>query len=123
MSSLPIPKVSAEQLYFVGGVIVLGVLYLAARNSMKVIDTVSAFGESVNPLSQNNMFYRGSNAVGRAIFGDDFQSWGFWLYDALNPDDLEKAPAVTNPNPSPVDLNQQSFDQLSSDPFGAWLKK
>ena len=122
MSNLPIPKVSAEQLYFVGGVIVLGVLFLAARNSMKVIESVSAFGEAVNPISQNNIFYRGSNAVGRAIFGDDFTSWGVWMYDALNPDDLEQAPARTNPNPSPVDLGQQSFDQLSNDPFGAWLK-
>ncbi|MGL6080095.1 hypothetical protein [Methyloversatilis discipulorum] len=122
MSNLPIPKVSAEQLYFVGGVLVLGVLFIAARNAVKVVDTVSAFGEAVNPISQNNIFYRGSNAVGRAIFGDDFQSWGFWLYDALNPDDLESTPAATNPNPSPVDLGQQSFDQLQNDAFGAWFK-
>jgi hypothetical protein len=122
MSTLPIPKVSAEQLYFVGGVIIIGALWIAARNAGKVIDSVTAFGEAVNPISQNNVFYRGSNQIGKAIFGDDFQSWGFWLYDALNPDDLDQRPASVNPNPSPVDIGAQSFDEIKNDPFGAWFK-
>lgn len=122
-SSLPIPKVSTEQLYFIGGVIVLGVLFVAVRNGAKAVEAVSAFGESINPVSHNNIFYRGSNAIGRAIFGDDFQSWGYWAYDALHPDDLDEKPAVTNPNPSPVDLGDQTFDQLKNDPFGAWFLK
>lgn len=121
-ANLPIPKLSAEQVYFVGGVLVLGVLFIAARNAQRVVDSVSAFGEAVNPISSNNIFYRGSNQLGKSLMGDDFVSWGYWLYDALNPDDLDARPATTNPNPSPVDIGQQSFDSIRNDPYGAWFK-
>lgn len=41
---------------------------------------------TINPASDQNIVYRGVNAVGGAISGDDSWSLGSWIYDVFNPE-------------------------------------
>lgn len=52
----------------------LGALYLVnrARSAGGLLDSVGAIGEAINPVSRNNLAYRGVNAAGAAITGRDF---------------------------------------------------
>lgn len=69
------------------GVLVGGlVLYwIATRVASKASDTAAAVGAAVNPASDQNLAYRGVNAIGSAITGDPSWSLGSWLYDVFNP--------------------------------------
>jgi len=44
-----------------------------------------AVGDAVNPTSDTNLAYRGTNAVGAVLTGDASFSLGSWLYDQFNP--------------------------------------
>jgi hypothetical protein len=61
-------------------VIVLGYL------GKKSLAAAQSVGEAVNPVSPNNIFYRGANAVGGAVSGDSSFSLGGWIYSATHPD-------------------------------------
>lgn len=56
----------------------LGAAWLA-RN--QVTAGVKAVGEAVNPVSRENVFHKGVEAVGVAVSGDPNFSLGGWLYD------------------------------------------
>jgi len=58
---------------------------------------LGAIGTAVNPTSDQNIFYRGTNAVGAAVTGKDSFSLGSWLYD------LTHADANLAGNPKPPD--------------------
>jgi hypothetical protein len=67
----------------VGGVAV----YLITKHLLPKV------GEAVNPLSDQNLAYKGTNAVGAALTGDPSWSLGSWLYDRFNPPYDPNAPA------------------------------
>lgn len=48
-------------------------------------EAVKAVGNAVNPVSDQNVFYRGTNAVGEAVTGDPHFTLGGWVYDVLHP--------------------------------------
>lgn len=60
---------SKQDLFWIGAGAALVVLAMAARGAQ-------AAGEAVNPLNNDNIFYRGINAVGdRLDDGGDNDSW------------------------------------------------
>lgn len=48
----------------------------------------SAVGTAVNPTSDQNLAYRGVNAVGATVSGDPSFSLGSWAYDVAPPESL-----------------------------------
>lgn len=63
-----------------GAIILLYVL--GKREASK---TAIAVGEAVNPVSDQNVFYRGVNAVGATLTSDENFNLGGWIYDKVNP--------------------------------------
>lgn len=69
--------------YLVMAAAVVG-LYLFAKREATA--AAKAVGEAVNPVSQDNIFNRGANAVGGAVTGRDW-SVGSQLYDWFGSDE------------------------------------
>ncbi len=67
-------------LILVGGALVLG--YWATKKAAEGVHDVA---QAVNPLNNNNIFYRGTNEIGSVITGDNNFNLGVWIYDALHP--------------------------------------
>lgn len=78
-------KISQNQALIIA-LIVLAVLWYLKKQAG---DAVAAVGTAVNPTSDQNLAYRGVNGVGQAISGDDDWSLGSWMYDVMNPDQME----------------------------------
>lgn len=51
-------------------------------------------GAALNPTSDQNLAYRGVNAVGSRLTGDSDFSLGSWLYDQVHPEPAYEAPRV-----------------------------
>lgn len=58
--------------------------------------------QSVNPLNNNNVFYRGVNGVGEVVTGEKDFSLGAWAWEVLNPAKVaaERGVTVQNLNPA-----------------------
>lgn len=69
------------------GIIVGGALLYWVANKVidKATSAAGAVGDAVNPTSDQNLAYRGVNAIGAAVSGDPSWSLGSWLYDVFNP--------------------------------------
>ena len=78
-------------------------------------DAARAVGDAVNPTSDKNLAYRGVNAVGATITGDDSFSLGGWLYD-LTHDEYDPNADVRTPAFAPrsvqVKKTAGAFEQL-----------
>lgn len=98
----------------VGGLI----LYFAAKKLASAAgDAAAAVGQAVNPTSDKNLAYRGVNAVGGALTGDDSFSLGSWLYDVTHPGESESirsTPATPGFAPRSVQVRAEAsfFDSL-----------
>jgi hypothetical protein len=66
---------------------VIGVIYVIFGDKIK--NAVAAVGNSVNPTSDQNLAYRGVNAVGEVLSGDPSWSLGGWVYDLTHPSESE----------------------------------
>lgn len=66
----------AGQVVIIGAVVATAA-YLIERKARKV-------GNAVNPVSNENMFYQGTNAVGEAVTGDRDFDLGYWLHDVIH---------------------------------------
>lgn len=62
--------------------VVAALVYVAKK---QVGVAANEIGAAVNPLSTNNIFYGGVNAVGGVVAQDNSWTLGGWLYDALHP--------------------------------------
>lgn len=99
-----------------GAAILVGaaVLYWVAN---KVIDkaagAASAVGNAVNPTSDKNLAYRGTNAVGAALTGDASFSLGSWLYDRFHPDEAQTLGLKYEPRKLEVRKEASIFDWLT----------
>lgn len=75
-----------------GAMILVGgaLLYWVAN---KVIDkaagAAAAVGNAVNPTSDQNLAYRGTNSVGAVLSGDPSWNLGGWIYDVTHPQPYE----------------------------------
>jgi len=67
-----------------------------ALDEVKV--TAQRIGTAVNPLSDQNLAYRGVNAAGAAVSGDKSFSLGSWLYDVFHKDYDPNAPIKHMPS-------------------------
>lgn len=56
-------------------------VYVAGKQTAKAAEYV---GEQVNPTSQDNIFYRGANAVGETLTGEKNFNLGYWLHKQFN---------------------------------------
>lgn len=74
-------KLDAKAVLAVGAVALVAV-YLARR---QVIEVAKNVGAAVNPVSRENVFYKGTNAVVNALAGDgEDASLGTRLYDWIH---------------------------------------
>lgn len=86
--------VAAVALYLVGRK--LASAAGGALDEVKV--TAQRIGEAVNPVSDQNLAYRGVNAVGSAVSGDKSWSLGSWLYDVFHKEYNPNAPIKQAPS-------------------------
>ena len=70
----------------VAGVVVVGALVWLMFGS-RIKRAAAAAATAVNPTSDQNLAYRGVNAVGAAISGRDSFSLGSWIYDLVHEDE------------------------------------
>ncbi len=76
-----------------GIAIAAGLAWLLFGDAIK--RALAATADAVNPASDQNLAYRGVNAVGAAISGRDSFSLGSWVYDLFH----EDANLASNPKP------------------------
>lgn len=60
------------------------IILLYALGKREAQKTAVAVGEAVNPTSEQNVFYRGVNAVGETLTGNKDFDLGRWIYDKTN---------------------------------------
>jgi hypothetical protein len=60
------------------------VLYSVLKS--EATEAAKAVGRAIDPTSDQNVFYRGVNALGSSVTGDKHFTLGGWLYDLVNPD-------------------------------------
>jgi hypothetical protein len=72
----------------VAGLIVAGLIYAGKKAADVVKETAAAAAKALDPTSDNNFAYRGANAVGGILTGDENYTVGSWWYDKWldNPD-------------------------------------
>jgi phage tail tape-measure protein len=73
----------------VAGVGLVGWWIYSHRNDIQKAGAkaAAAVGTAINPVSPDNLAYRGVNAVGAALTSNSNFSLGTWIYDVLHPDD------------------------------------
>lgn len=69
-----------KRLLIMIGVGLVGVIYLKGKAEKAAEEVVDA----VNPLSQENIFYKASNDVFHALGGNQHDTIGTWLHGVLN---------------------------------------
>lgn len=99
-----------------GAAVLVGgaLLYWVANKIIdKAAGAAGAVGDALNPTSDKNLYYRGANAAGAAISGD--QSWtvGSWLYDVFNPPYDPNAGAKYEPRKLTVRKESSLYDWLT----------
>lgn len=71
-----------KQFFFLAAVAAVGVGYLYMKRK--------DIGNAINPVSDKNLAYTGTNAVGQAIAGDENWTLGTWMFEVLNPQAIER---------------------------------
>lgn len=78
-----------------------GVVYYFGKK--EIAKGAAAAGNAVNPVSDQNVFYKGVNAVGTVLSGDPEFTLGGWVYDVLHPT------ASGQPTTPPNSTSTQTF--------------
>lgn len=96
--------------------IIAGVaIYLVAKKlGGAAADAAQAVGDAINPTKDTNLAYRGTNAIGAAITGDDSFSLGSWIYDVLHPGEAEAIRSTPPFAPRATQVREEAswFDSL-----------
>lgn len=77
-----------KQFYIATAVILVGGYFLGKKAARAAVSAGDAIGEAVNPTSENNLIYKGLNAVGDTLddaSDNDSFSLGGWIYDIAYP--------------------------------------
>ena len=77
---------SIDKKFLYGGIAAAVGLYLLKKTADKAVEPIKAVGEAVNPISNQNIFYRGSNALMGAVLSDwkEGDSIGYYLHRKIN---------------------------------------
>lgn len=72
-----------DKKFLYGSIAVVAGLYVLNKARKKAAKVV---GEAINPISDQNIFYRGSNALMGAVVGDfeEGETIGTWLHKKIN---------------------------------------
>lgn len=100
---MKIAPVSADLLIKLAlGAAAVGVVYFSYKKltgaAGEAFDAATGFASTtLNPASDQNLIYKGVNAVGAAATGDTSGGWslGGWIYDITHPDPM--APPISSP--------------------------
>jgi hypothetical protein len=100
--------------YVVVGAVAVGAIYwIGKRFGDAAGKALAAVGTAVNPLSDQNLAYRGVNATGEAITGDPNFTLGGWLFDVFHkpydpnaPPTGERLVGTTSILPVPIERRQ-----------------
>lgn len=109
----------------------IGALALAWFKRDAIAASVGSAAQAINPASDQNLAYRGVNAVGAAVTGSESFSLGSWLYEVFNPNQPDPtAPVATRPRLTTGDfarMDRQGGQQSSNgepntfdDPYAGW---
>lgn len=85
-------KASVNSFAIGAGIAIVAIVavYLVARKTGAALgDAAQAVGTAVNPVSDQNLAYKGVNAVGAAVSGDQSFSLGSWLYSVTHPNEAQ----------------------------------
>lgn len=82
MKSVSVSALNNQQFFFIAAVVAAGVGYLYLKRK--------AIGDAINPVSDKNLAYTGTNAVGAAISGDEHWSLGVAIWEFMNPQAVER---------------------------------
>jgi len=96
-------QLSATGVLAVVAVGVAGFVVWRVWNSSAVAAAGEILSTDLNPTNSQNIINRGVNAAVQAATGDDSQSLGGWIYDALHPHAFDN-----NPTPFPVKASSSS---------------
>lgn len=77
------PVNTTHLLLAAGAVVVAAAVVYQVRQG--AADAVTKIGQSVDPTSRDNIFYRGVNKVGESISGRQGWTLGGWIYDVTHP--------------------------------------
>lgn len=110
-------------LYLAGGAVVVAVVYQIVRKGQDVADAVpaalKAVGEAINPVSDQNIAYKGANAIAQAVSGDPSVTFGTWLYDLVHGGSDN---ALVAPTPLAAALKPPTGEGVTDDEFMANAK-
>lgn len=91
-------QLSAGAVLALAGVGVLAILYVKrGAIGASVASAAQAVGDAVNPTSDQNLAYRGANALGASLTGDPFFTVGGSLYDWLHQPSAYQVAAAGGP--------------------------
>lgn len=99
-------KLQTETVVVLVGIaaVTVGAVYLAKKAQgvgSSLASAASTIGTALNPVSDQNIAYKGVNALGTAATGDNNFTLGGWVYDKLHTD-----PMATSAPPAANDLRQ-----------------
>lgn len=104
--------------YAVVALIAVGALYfLGKKLAGSAGDAARAVGQAVDPTSDKNLAYRGTNAIGEALTGDKDFTLGGWLYDITHPNEgaeIARTPGFS-PRANQVRETASFFERLIGD--------
>lgn len=83
----------------IGLVALLGVYLVARKAGAALGDAASAVGTAINPVSDQNLAYQGTNAVVRAVTGDQDATLGTKIYEWLHPNEAKDLGLLSGTQP------------------------
>ena len=89
MSAAKLLNTDAAKWAAVAAVAAVALYFIGRKVAGAVADNAANIGAAVNPVSDRNIFYRGTNAVGGALSGSSDWSLGSWIYDVTHPNDYD----------------------------------
>lgn len=104
-------RVSANLVVGTVAVIATGaILYMVFRKGGTLQNAAGAVVNAINPASPTNVVSLAANAITQTVTGDPSTSFGSFIYDLLNPDDMSGKIAIAPSTPRAagaiIDINE-----------------
>lgn len=92
----------------------VAIYFVAKKIGGAAADAAQAVGDAINPTKDTNLAYRGVNAIGAAVSGDDSFSLGSWIYDITHPGEAEAIRSTPPFAPRSTQVREEAswFDSL-----------